>query len=136
MTRRLCDTDGSSQASYASAGGWALSIELVGWAAVVLTQVFWVPNIARILRTRDVEGYSVPGWALMLAGLTCWLVYFAAKGDVVGVVANMSGVTGAAITFGCVVYWGRGRKKARVVESTPAVEPPHVETVVSTRSIS
>ena len=27
-----------------------MSIELVGWAALVLTQVFWIPNITRILK--------------------------------------------------------------------------------------
>lgn len=113
-----------------------MSIELVGWAALVLTQVFWIPNIGRILRTRDVEGYSVVGWALMLAGLSCWLVYFASKGDVVGIVANVCGVTGAAITFGCIVYWGRGRKKSRVVEVGGGHEAGHAEAAAANRSIS
>jgi MtN3 and saliva related transmembrane protein len=84
-----------------------LSIEIVGWAALVMTQVFWIPNIARILRTRDVDGYSLPAWIIMLLGLSCWLIYFAAKGDLVGVVANVSGVTGGLITTACIWYWGR-----------------------------
>jgi MtN3 and saliva related transmembrane protein len=86
-----------------------LSIELVGWAALILTQVFWVPNILRIVRTRDVDGYSLPAWTIMATGLACWLVYFASKGDVVGMVANICGVTGAGITLGCIWYWGRSR---------------------------
>jgi len=93
-----------------------VSIEVVGWVAVVLTQVFWIPNISRILKTKDVDGYSLVAWVIMLIGLSCWLAYFAAKGDLVGVVANVSGVTGAAITTACIWFWGRGRKKApRVV---------------------
>ena len=97
-----------------------MSIELVGWVALVLTQVFWIPNISRILRTRDVEGYSLIAWLLMFGGLSCWLVYYASKGDVVGVVANVCGVIGAAITLACIWYWGRARRRSGyspVVES-------------------
>jgi len=86
-----------------------LSIELVGWAALILTQVFWFPNITRIVRTRDVEGYSLPAWIIMFAGLSCWLVYFVSKGDVVGTVANVCGVSGAGVTLACIWYWGRNR---------------------------
>lgn len=93
----------------------SLSIELVGWAAVVLTQVFWIPNIGRIVRTKDVQGYSLAAWAIMFAGLSCWLLYFATKGDVVGMVANICGVGGAGVTLACIWYWGRRRE--------PAMEP-------------
>lgn len=93
-----------------------MSIELVGWVAVVLTQVFWIPNLLRIFRTRDVQGYSLSAWLIMFVGLTCWLVYFIAKGDFVGTVANVSGVTGAGITLGCIWYWGRGQAPSAAVE--------------------
>lgn len=88
-----------------------MSIELVGWAAVVLTQVFWIPNILRIFRTKDVQGYSLSAWLIMFGGLTCWLVYFVSKGDLVGTVANVSGVTGAGITLACIWHWGRRRPR-------------------------
>lgn len=83
-----------------------MSIELVGWVAVVLTQVFWFPNISKILRTRDVDGYSLTAWPIMLLGLSCWLAYFAVKGDAVGIVANVSGVTGAGITTASIWFCG------------------------------
>lgn len=101
-----------------------MSIELVGWVAVVLTQVFWFPNISKILRTRDVDGYSLTAWLIMLCGLSCWLAYFVAKGDVVGMVANISGVTGAGITTACIWYWGRGKAKEPRVAETVSV-PSH-----------
>lgn len=91
-----------------------MSIAVVGWVAVVLTQVFWFPNIARILRTRDVQGYSLAAWLIMVAGLSCWLVYFAVQGDIVGVVANICGVTGAGITTACIWMWRR--RPAHLVE--------------------
>ncbi|MEO8538286.1 MAG: SemiSWEET family transporter [bacterium] len=97
-----------------------MSIELVGWVAVVLTQVFWFPNISKILRTRDVDGYSLIAWVIMLCGLSCWLLYFAAKGDVVGIVANVSGVTGAGITTACIWFWGRGRRRSPHPKVSPS----------------
>ena len=91
-----------------------MSIELIGWVAVVLTQVFWIPNITRILRTRDVQGYSLSAWLLMLVGLSCWLVYFVARGDIVGAVANVSGVTGASITVALIWFWRRSNRAVPV----------------------
>lgn len=101
-----------------------MSIEVVGWAALVMTQVFWIPNISRILRTRDVEGYSLAAWLIMVAGLSCWLFYFAAKGDLVGIVANISGVTGGVITTFCIWYWGRGRRAPHHVAAPPPLREP------------
>ncbi|HMO95055.1 MAG TPA: SemiSWEET family transporter [Tepidiformaceae bacterium] len=84
-----------------------MSIDVVGWVALVLTQVFWIPSITRIVRTREVDGYSLLAWLIMVAGLSCWLIYFAARGDVVGIVANICGVTGAGLTTALVWLWRR-----------------------------
>jgi MtN3 and saliva related transmembrane protein len=101
-----------------------LSIELIGWAAVILTQVFWIPNISRILKTRDVQGYSLPAWIIMVTGLSCWLIYFLVRGDIVGIVANIFGVAGAATTTACIWVWRRS--PARLVEAgiVPAAATP------------
>ena len=80
-------------------------MEAIGWLAVVLTQVFYIPNTVRILRTRDVQGYSLLAWLLLFTGLACYLVYFAWRGDVVGIVANASGVVGAGLTTFCIWLW-------------------------------
>ena len=85
-----------------------MAFDAVGWIAVVLTQVFYVPNTLRILRTRDVEGYSLVAWLLLFAGLGCYLIYFASRGDPVGIVANLSGVLGSVLTTLCIWRW-RGR---------------------------
>ncbi len=88
---------------------------------MILTQVFWIPNIARILRTRDVDGHSLTAWFVMVSGLACWLLYFVSKGDTVGIVANVSGVTGAGITTYCVWKWRR-RKPVSVMHAPLAVD--------------
>lgn len=90
-----------------------MGFEAVGWLAVVLTQVFYVPNTLRILRTRDVQGYSLVGWLLLFIGLACYLVYFASQGDLVGIVANACGVFGAGVTTFCIWLWRDGEARAR-----------------------
>lgn len=98
-------------------------IDSVGWLAVVLTQVFYVPNTLRILRTRDVQGYSLFGWALLTCGLACYLIYFIAQADPVGIVANLCGVAGAGLTTYCVWRWrDRGVSTARIVGETGAMD--------------
>ena len=82
-----------------------MTVDAVGWMAVVLTQVFYIPNTVRIVRTRDVRGYSLVGWGLLSAGLACYLVYFAVRGDPVGTVANACGVIGAGTTTFCIWRW-------------------------------
>ena len=99
-----------------------MGIEVVGWLAVLFTQVFYVPNILRIVRTRDVQGYSLTGWLLLFLGLCCFLVYFSVKGDAVGIGANTCGVTGSGLTVLCIWRW-RGRvATSRLVAPLEPVE--------------
>jgi MtN3 and saliva related transmembrane protein len=83
--------------------------EVIGWSAAILTQVFWIPNIARIVRTKDVQGYSVFAWVVMTTGIALFLVYFLSRGDAVAIATNASGTAGAAITLLCVLRWRRKR---------------------------
>jgi lipid-A-disaccharide synthase-like uncharacterized protein len=86
---------------------------VVGWVAVVLTQVFYVPNTVRILKTRNVAGYSLAGWLMLTLGLGCYLLYFAVQGDVVGIVANVCGVFGSGLTTACILLWRNPPAEAR-----------------------
>jgi lipid-A-disaccharide synthase-like uncharacterized protein len=82
-----------------------LAVEGIGWLAVVLTQVFYIPNTVRILRTRDVRGYSFFGWSLLTGGLACYFIYFSFAGDPIGIVANICGAFGAGLTTFCIWFW-------------------------------
>ena len=96
-----------------------MSVSLLGWVGVVLTQVFYVPNTIRILRTRDVAGYSIVGWLLLFLGIVCFFAYFVVQRDPVGIVANLFGATGAGLTTLCVWLWRPGRRRAL---------PPQIQT--------
>jgi lipid-A-disaccharide synthase-like uncharacterized protein len=97
-----------------------VGIEVVGWLAVLLTQVFYIPNILKIVRTRDVQGYSLVGWFLLFLGLCCFLVYFSFRGDVVGIGANACGATGSGLTVICIWRW---RGKGVGAPANPSLEP-------------
>ena len=103
-----------------------MATTLIGWVALVLTQIYWIPNIARIVRTRDVQGYSLLAWVIMLSGLSCWMVYFISRGDTVGIIANVCGVTGASVTTGLIWYWGRARHP--MLAPVAAAHPPEMLT--------
>lgn len=96
-----------------------MTTDAIGWVALVLTQVFWIPNIGRIIRTRDVEGYSLLAWFTMVAGLSGWLLYFSLRGDLVGIVANICGVAGAVITTFLILRWRRRAHLHPVAEPLP-----------------
>ncbi len=98
-------------------------IDSIGWLAVVLSQVFYVPNTIRILRTRDVRGYSLAAWLMLSAGLACYLVYFIAHGDPVGIVANIFGVSGASLTTACVWRWRNVTPRPAAVVPGPNTAP-------------
>ena len=105
--------------------------EVIGWSAAVLTQVFWIPNIARIVRTKDVQGYSVLAWVVMTTGIALFLVYFLSRGDAVAIATNASGTAGAAITLLCVLRWRRRAEhpghELRSVEPLPVAVDPAAE---------
>jgi lipid-A-disaccharide synthase-like uncharacterized protein len=97
-----------------------LATHVIGWIAVVLTQVFYVPNTLKILRTKEVQGYSLTGWSMLAVGLASYLVYFAAEGDVIGVVANICGVAGAGLTTFCIWRWRTPRHDPAAIDGSAA----------------
>lgn len=106
-------------------GGGHGVFEALGWAGAILTQVFWIPNIARIVRTRDVQGYSLLAWALMFCGIALFLIYFIDRGDRVAIATNASGVTGAAVTLYCILRWRRRGPGSRTPLDIGETAPEH-----------
>jgi MtN3 and saliva related transmembrane protein len=59
-------------------GPFALSasnIEVVGYAAAVLTTVSFVPQVVKVFRERQAAGISAVMYALFTAGVALWLLY-------------------------------------------------------------
>jgi MtN3 and saliva related transmembrane protein len=63
-------------------------IDLVGAVGAALTTICWLPQVVRIIRTRDTHAISLPTTAILVTGVVCWLVYGVALGDVPLIGAN------------------------------------------------
>ncbi len=49
--------------------------EVIGYAASVCTTFSFVPQVVRILRTRDVAAISLPMYATYTIGIALWFAY-------------------------------------------------------------
>jgi len=47
--------------------------DFIGNAAAVLTSVSFVPQVLKILKTRNTSGISLIMYALFVTGVACWL---------------------------------------------------------------
>jgi MtN3 and saliva related transmembrane protein len=50
-------------------------IDLVGTLAAILTTIAYFPQAVKTIRTRNTSGLSVWMYALLLCGVTMWMIY-------------------------------------------------------------
>ncbi len=50
-------------------------IEIIGFAAAILTTAAFLPQVYQTWRTKDVSGLSLPMLILFFVGIILWLVY-------------------------------------------------------------
>jgi MtN3 and saliva related transmembrane protein len=63
-------------------------IDLVGTLAAILTTIAYFPQAAKTIRTRDTSGLSIPAYALLICGVTMWMVYGIVLGSWPLILAN------------------------------------------------
>jgi MtN3 and saliva related transmembrane protein len=63
-------------------------MELVGYAAALLTTASFVPQAVKSWSSRDLSGISLSMYALFTLGVFLWLVYGLVLGDLAIVLAN------------------------------------------------
>jgi uncharacterized protein with PQ loop repeat len=66
-------------------------MEIVGWAGFALTQIFYIPQIVKIVRSHDVTGLALPSWFILAVALLCYLIYSIWRHDLVFTVGNAAG---------------------------------------------
>jgi len=71
-------------------------IELVGYAAAILTTGSFIPQAWLTFRTRDVSGISLGMYSVFTGGIALWLVYGVAMGAWPIIAANAITLTLAA----------------------------------------
>lgn len=67
-------------------------MEIAGWAGFALTQIFYMPQIIKILRNRDVSGLALSSWFILTIALLSYLIYSIWRHDLVFTVGNAAGM--------------------------------------------
>ena len=73
-----------------------------GYAAVILLTAYQIPQLARIIRRRSAEDFSIPAYCMVVAGLACYVV--ATWGGPAQWPSVLS-LTNASVMMGTVLYW-------------------------------
>ena len=80
-------------------------MEFIGWLGFVLIQLFYLPQIRKTLRTRDVQGLSLPAWVVLWLGILSYLVYSVWRRDRVFVAGNAMGLLLTSLQIGPILKY-------------------------------
>ena len=80
-------------------------MELIGWLGLGLFQLFYIPQIVRTVRTRDVKGLSLFSWAVLCLGLLASLVYSVWRSDPVFIAGNAMGLIQSSLQLGLIWHY-------------------------------
>jgi MtN3 and saliva related transmembrane protein len=77
------------------------AVTLLGLLAGALTTIAFVPQVVKTWRTRSTTDISLGMFAILVAGITAWLLYGALIGDLPLVLANAVtlGLAGTILIF-------------------------------------
>ncbi len=63
-------------------------IEIIGYAAALLTTISFLPQVIKTIRTKDTQGISLFMYLLFVAGIVLWLIYGISISNMVIILAN------------------------------------------------
>ncbi len=66
---------------------WLIRL-IVGWAAVVLTAIQFIPQVIKSLKTRKLRDVSLGTFLLIIVTAFTWLIYGIYESDIVIIAAN------------------------------------------------
>jgi len=84
-----------------------LTIGLIGFIAGAVVTLSYIPQIVRVFRLKSSHEISLPFTALLLAGISLWLVYGIAKRDGPLILWNAVGAIQAALLFYAKLKYGK-----------------------------
>ncbi|MDO8491536.1 MAG: PQ-loop domain-containing transporter [Dehalococcoidia bacterium] len=85
-------------------------MELFGWIGFVLFQVFYIPQVVKVIRSQDATGLSLPSWLILWVALLLYLVYSIYRRDPVFTVGNAAGLVQASVMLFLIQRYGRRRQ--------------------------
>jgi uncharacterized protein with PQ loop repeat len=84
-------------------------MEIVGWAGFALTQIFYIPQIVKIVRSHDVSGLALPSWFILTVALLCYLIYSIWRHDLVFTVGNAAGMVQSLSMVALIMRYRKGQ---------------------------
>ena len=85
----------------------SLNVELVGFAAAILTTCAFVPQVIMVWRQRGAPGISTGMYLMFIVGISLWLAYGLAIGSWPISIANGVTLLLAASVLGMKLYFER-----------------------------
>ena len=83
-----------------------LSTELIGYIAAILTTASFVPQVVRVVRTRDTRAISRTMYVAFCLGIAMWLLYGIALASTPIIVANAVTLVLASVVLGYKLRFG------------------------------
>jgi MtN3 and saliva related transmembrane protein len=62
--------------------------DFIGFFAASLTTISFMPQVLKVLKTKDTAALSLPMYIIFTVGVSGWLVYGLLKGDMAVIIAN------------------------------------------------
>ncbi len=70
-----------------------LFTEIVGMSAAVLGTICWLPQVIKLVRTKDTKSLSLGTNLLLFVTVSLWLIYGLMLGSLPIIIANVASVT-------------------------------------------
>jgi MtN3 and saliva related transmembrane protein len=81
-------------------------VTIIGTVAATCTTVSFIPQVLKILKTRNTEGVSLRMYIVFTIGVICWLVYGILLSDLPIILANTTTLVLASIILVCRIKYG------------------------------
>ena len=82
-------------------------MEVAGWIGFALTQIFYFPQIIKILRNHNVSGLALPSWFILAAALLSSLIYSVSIHNNVFIAGNAAGLTQSFFMIALILRYGK-----------------------------
>jgi len=82
-------------------------MEIAGWVGIALTQVFYIPQLIKILRSHDVSGMALPSWFILAIGLLSYLIFSVSVHNNVFIAGNAAGMVQTLFMIALILRYGK-----------------------------
>jgi MtN3 and saliva related transmembrane protein len=86
-----------------------MPIELIGYAAAILTTISFLPQVIKVWQTRSARDISLPMYGLFIVGTAMWLSYGVAIHSVPVALANAATLVLAGAVLVAKLRFGQGQ---------------------------